>query len=89
MRIHQGTLHRMMAVAIVALAALAIATPAAAGCMMEFDDCGECARQMLYDAIWDISLEGIEDAWLYGIDCEIDFVHCLLFAHHHEYDCSG
>ena len=76
--------------AVVVLALVAMATPASAlGCLTEFDDCGRCAEEMLFDAIRDLSPGDAIRAYVYGIDCEIDLIHCMLYADHHTYSCGA
>ena len=90
MRFVRNNLVRTIALAVITiLATLTASSPAEAGCMREYDDCGHCARTAMLDAVLDLDLRGLHDAYLDGIDCDIDFVHCLMFAHHHQYECGG
>ncbi len=61
---------------------------ATAGCLREFGECGDCAEKALKEAIWDLDLGGITDAWIDGIDCDLDFYHCLVWGQHHSYGCG-
>ncbi|MGD8331416.1 MAG: hypothetical protein PVJ49_18430 [Acidobacteriota bacterium] len=79
---------RVAAFVLAVVMTLAGTLPAAAGCLSEYDQCGTCARRHLRDAVLDLDAGGIEDAFLEGLDCDIDFVHCLLFGHHHDYTCG-
>ncbi|MCH7825226.1 MAG: hypothetical protein IH849_10525 [Acidobacteria bacterium] len=89
MSLIRNTLQRTIALAvIVVLASLAIAAPAEAGCAREWEACGDCATKALYAAIFDLDLKALNDAYVDGIDCHIDFIHCLMFGHHHKSKCS-
>jgi hypothetical protein len=79
---------RAAALVLAVVMTFASAMPAAAGCLLEYDSCGDCARKHLRDAILGLDVDGLEDAYLEGIDCDIDFVHCLLFGMHHDYGCG-
>ena len=74
---------------LVLIASFASAAPAHAGCAKEYDDCGKCARKMFYDAVMNLSFGELNDAYIYGIDCDIDMIHCLLFAKNHSYECGA
>ncbi len=90
MKLVRNNLVRTIALAVIAiLVTLTAASPAEAGCMREYDDCGHCARSAMFEAIFELDLGALHDAYLDGIDCDIDFVHCLMFAHHHQYECGG
>jgi hypothetical protein len=76
--------------ALVVLVGVGLAAPAVsqAGCLTELDDCGDCASKMLVEAIRDKNLGDLQDAYLYGLDCELDFLHCVFYAKNHTYSCS-
>ena len=77
---------RTAAIALVAtLSLLAAVAPANAGCLREYGNCGDCARAAIWRAIFDFEFEDATDAWVDGIDCDIDLLHCLLYDNHHEY----
>jgi len=89
MNLFRSTLQRAIALAIiVVLASLASAAPAEAGCLREWDACGDCAKRALYAALVNLDFEAFEDAYVDGIDCDIDVIHCLMFDRHHTYKCK-
>ncbi len=89
MRLIRNTLRRTIALAIiVVLTSLAIAAPVEAGCLREWEACGDCATKALYAAIFALDIEAFEDAYVDGLDCDIDVIHCLMFDRHHEYECA-
>lgn len=79
---------RASALLVVFALSFANAAPASAGCLSEYGDCGDCAKQALRDAFWEGDLEDFMDAYVDGIDCDIDLAHCLLYGHHHDYSCG-
>jgi len=79
---------RAAALVLAVVITLANAMPAAAGCMVEYDKCGDCARKHLRDAILSLDFGGLEDAYLEGVDCDIDMVHCVMLGMHHDYQCG-
>lgn len=81
--------HAVVAAMIVVGIAVAPEPAFAAGCLTEFADCGDCAEAMLLDAIREVDPGDMIRAYLYGVDCEIDFVHCMLYADHHSYGCDA
>ncbi len=90
MRLIRNTLQRTIALAIiVVLTSLALAAPAEAGCVAEWEACGDCAKRSLYEALTNLDFGALEDTFVEGIDCHIDFIHCLMFGHHHEYVCGA
>lgn len=80
----------IVAMALIAALAIGLVAPGAtlAGCLTEFNDCGDCAHKLLFEALRNLRFGDAADAYVYGLDCEIDLVHCLAFAHHHTYECS-
>lgn len=64
------------------------ALPAAAGCLREYGQCGDCAKKAMRDAIWDLDLEGALDAYVDAADCDIDLFHCIVLGQHHSYECG-
>lgn len=89
MNLFRNTLQRTVALAIiVVLTSLASAAPAEAGCLREYDACGDCAKKAMYAALWDLDFGALEDAYLDGVDCDIDVIHCLMFGQHHKYKCG-
>lgn len=80
---------RIAIIALTFFVSLAGALPASAGCLRAYGECGRCARKALMDAIWDIDVIGVTDAYVDGADCDIDLVHCLLYADHHTYSCNN
>ena len=88
MNLLRNTLQRAIALAIiVVLASLASAAPAEAGCLREWDACGDCAKKAMYAALKKLDFGAFEDAYVDGIDCDIDVIHCLMYDHHHTYKC--
>jgi len=80
---------RITAVAMaVVLVSVAGAAPAAAGCLKEYGECGDCAEKALIGAIWDLDLGGMLDAYVDAMDCDIDLAHCLVYDSHHNYECG-
>jgi hypothetical protein len=84
-----NTLRPTVAVLMAAATFLALPGSAAAGCLKEFGQCGDCAEQALGRALWDLDPGGIADAYVDGIDCDIDFFHCMLWGQHHSYSCGA
>ena len=80
----------VVAMALIAALAIGFVAPASsqAGCLREFGDCGDCAQKAMYDAFRGFKLGDMADAYVDALDCEIDLIHCLLYAHHHDYACS-
>ena len=83
-----GKIVRATALLLALALTLTGALPAAAGCLSEYGDCGDCARQAMIDAIWDLDIGGATDAYVDAIDCDIDLMHCILFDSHHQYSCG-
>ncbi len=79
---------RSTALLLAAVTLLSFPSSAAAGCLREFGDCGDCAEQALLEAIWSLDPGGVADAWVDGIDCDLDLMHCILWGQHHEYECG-
>ena len=77
-----------LALLLVAATMLALPASATAGCLREFGDCGDCAEQALARAFWNLDPGGMADAWVDGIDCDIDLMHCMLWGQHHDYECG-
>lgn len=77
-------------VALLATLALlpALAAPAEAGCAREWQKCGDCAERAFWSAVRRLDYGGASDAYVDAVDCDIDFYHCLVFAHHHTYICA-
>ena len=80
----------MVAAALIAAMAIGFAAPASsqAGCLSEFGDCGDCAEKAMWAAFRGFDIGGMGDAYVDALDCDIDLIHCLLYAHHHTYVCS-
>ena len=80
---------RLLLCAVTVLGLLA-ATPTAAlaGCLKEFGDCGDCAESAMLNALSNFDLGGAMDAYVDGIDCDIDLYHCVLIGQHHGYSCG-
>lgn len=79
---------RPAVVALLTATVLSLPVAASAGCLKEFGECGDCAEKALERAIWDLDLGGMADAYVDGIDCDIDLMHCLLMGQHHTYSCG-
>ena len=67
---------------------IAGASPAFAGCLKEFGECGDCAEKAMVEAVMDLDVGDAIDAYVDAIDCDIDLLHCILYDSHHEYDCG-
>lgn len=70
-----------------AIALSVAATPAAAGCLLEYDACSGCAQALLWDGVKLLSASKIREANLYQADCSIDLWHCMMYDSHHQYRC--
>lgn len=74
--------------------ALMVAVPllavgeAQAGCLTEQDDCSNCARGALWEAMKKMSFGGIRRANMALMDCSIDLYHCMVLGSHHNYACA-
>ena len=77
-----------LAMLILGVTALALSSSADGGCLVEFETCGQCASRHMYEAISNLDFGEVMDAQIEGWDCEIDLVHCILYAHHHDYSCG-
>lgn len=88
MKIDMIRLRPATALLLAAITLLALPGSATAGCLREFGNCGDCAEQALGKAIRDLDIGGIADAYVDGIDCDLDLMHCLVWGHHHTYDCG-
>ena len=82
------TVVRACALLAVASVSLAGAQPAAAGCLKEYGQCGDCAQEAMVDALFDLDVGGAIDAYVDAMDCDIDLFHCILFDSHHDYSCG-
>ena len=40
------------------------------------------------EAVRERSFNDAADAYIDLLDCDIDLVHCIFYAQHHDYDCS-
>ncbi len=80
----------MVSTALIVALAIGFAAPASsqAGCLREFGDCGDCVEKAMAAAFRGFDIGGIMDAYVDALDCEIDLIHCLLYAQHHNYGCS-
>jgi hypothetical protein len=88
MQITLSALRPAAAILVAAATVLSLPSSAAAGCLREFGDCGDCAEAALGRAFWSLDLGGVADAWVDGIDCDLDLMHCILWGQHHDYDCG-
>lgn len=81
--------HAALAVAAVLLVLGVSLIPlvAEAGCMMEFQDCADCAKKMMRTGLRSRNLGLMMDGWGLAVDCEIDLYHCILLGKHHETRC--
>jgi len=66
----------------------ALVAPAEAGCLREWEGCGECATRAYWRAIRNLDLKGVGEAFTDGVDCDIDLFHCVAMAVHHTYVCA-
>lgn len=66
----------------------AIAAPAEAGCLREWQGCGECAQRAYWRALSRLDMKGAGEAFVDAIDCDIDLFHCVAMAVHHTYVCA-
>ena len=66
----------------------AFAAPAQAGCLREWEGCGDCARRAYWRAVRNLDLKGVGDAFTDAVDCDIDLFHCISMAVHHTYVCA-
>ncbi len=83
------TMFRVAAIVLAAaLGLLSGVAPASAGCLRDYGKCGDCARQAMIDAFWELSIGDAMDAYVDGIDCDIDLLHCILYDSHHSYGCG-
>lgn len=83
-----GNLPRAAALMLAVVLTLAGSTTAYAGCLREYGECGDCARQAMIDAILDTDIGDAIDAYVDGVDCDIDLFHCILYDSHHSYSCG-
>lgn len=83
-----GNIVRATALLLAAGVTLAGMSPAYAGCLREYGDCGDCARAAMIDAIRDRSVGDAMDAYVDAIDCDIDLMHCVVYGQHHSYSCA-
>jgi len=66
----------------------ALAAPAEAGCIREWQGCGECASKAYWRALRRLDPKGAGEAFADAIDCDIDLFHCVAMAVHHNYVCA-
>jgi hypothetical protein len=66
----------------------ALSAPAEAGCLREWQQCGDCAERAFWAAVRRLDPGDAADAWVDALDCDIDLYHCISMAHHHEYICA-
>ena len=66
----------------------AFTAPAEAGCLREWEGCGECANRAYWRALRNLDLKGAGEAFTDAIDCDIDLYHCVAMAVHHNYVCA-
>jgi len=80
----------MVATAFIVALAIGLAAPASsqAGCLKEFGECGDCAEAAMLDALRRYDPGDFMDSYVDALDCEIDLIHCLLYAQHHSYNCK-
>lgn len=62
---------------------------ATAGCLREWDACGECVRKAARRAVRDADVGELLWAVVDGIDCDIDLYHCVVLGQHHRYVCAA
>jgi len=79
---------RTAAILLVTIVGLVAAGPASAGCLREFGKCGDCAERAMNAALWDLDPGGVLDAYVDGVDCDIDLLHCIVYDSHHSYSCG-
>ena len=65
-----------------------LASSASAGCLREWQDCGECATKAFWRAMGRLDPGGAMDAYVDAVDCDIDLFHCVVLAVHHNYVCA-
>lgn len=73
---------------LITAALVSVPGSASAGCLREFGACGDCAEAAMGRAIWSLDFGGIADAYVDGIDCDLDLMHCILWGAHHNYSCA-
>jgi hypothetical protein len=80
----------VLGVLLIATVALmpALAAPAEAGCLREWESCGACATKAYWRAVRNLDGKGAADAFTDAIDCDIDLFHCIAMAVHHNYVCA-
>ena len=88
MKLPLNSLRPAAVILLVTASLVSLPGTAAAGCLREFGNCGDCAEAALRSAIWSLDLGGIADAYVDGIDCDLDLMHCILWGQHHNYSCS-
>ncbi len=66
----------------------ALVAPAQAGCLREWEGCGNCATRAYWRAVRNLDGKGMGDAFVDALDCDIDLFHCIAMAVHHNYVCA-
>ena len=67
----------------------ALVAPAQAGCLREWEKCGDCATRAYWRAVRNLDLGAAGDAFVDALDCDIDLFHCMAMAVHHTYTCAA
>lgn len=80
--------HLALALALGLASVAALPAPVQAGCISEYQQCGDCAKRKSRVALqkrdWRLYFEAVLD----GVDCDIDLYHCLFQGRHHRYSCQ-
>jgi hypothetical protein len=85
MRLRHGAI--AAAALLLAVGATLFPLVAEAGCMLEFEDCADCAKKMMRAGFKRRDLDLMLDGWGLAVDCEIDLYHCIVLGKHHETRC--
>ena len=85
----QRALAALVAITVAIGVVLATPSTAAAGCLREWDDCGECAINAMAESFKNRDFGGFQDAYVDMLDCDIDLIHCIIYAQHHQYSCEA
>lgn len=76
-----------IALVLVLTAGAAAQVLANTGCLTAYEDCTDCAQQMLKRAMVRFDGEGIRDANFFLADCVIELYHCVLLGSHDPLTC--
>ena len=88
MKLTMNSLRPAVVVLLAVATLVSLPGSAAAGCLREFGDCGDCAEAAMSRAMWSLDLGGMADAYVDAIDCDLDLMHCILWGQHHNYSCA-